>query len=45
MYEIYVNGKFFMRTENEELAYKTFDFYNNEKKVFKIKTITIVRTW
>lgn len=45
MYEIYVNGKFFMRTENEALAYKTFDFYNNEKKVFKIKTITIVRTW
>ena len=45
MYEIYINGKYFMRTENEELAYQTFDFYNNDKKAFKIKTITIVKTW
>ena len=42
MYEVIINGKVALTTNNQRMAEQTFDFYRKDKKAFRIEHIAIM---
>ena len=41
-YEVIINGKVALTTNNQKLAESTFDFYRRDKKAFRIEQIALL---